>query len=193
MNARVLMVAAAALALTPACRGEVGASANTPAGKVGVQGNVGVQQPGIGVAGPGAPPAAPLTDGSLIKVGEGAKVYIMIGGLRRWIQDRATFDALGFDWNAVMTIPKGQMNSLSEGPAIATDKTIAAYVPDAMSKMSNRTLIRSNNSELTFLIILGQRHLIRDPATFMALRLDPNAVVLITPQQMAQIPQGPQW
>ncbi|MBZ5523583.1 MAG: hypothetical protein LAP21_15220 [Acidobacteriia bacterium] len=54
-------------------------------------------------------------DGTLIK-GSGDPVSLISGGMRRWIPDPATFNAMGFSWGAIQTVSDAVYNSIPAGP-----------------------------------------------------------------------------
>jgi hypothetical protein len=52
-------------------------------------------------------------NGDIIE-GSGAKIYIMLGGKRRWIQNPSVLYSLG-DWNAVKNVSDNELNTIPEG------------------------------------------------------------------------------
>lgn len=61
---------------------------------------------------------AKLIDGTLIKKDKDSIVYVISGGQRRAIKDGATFEALGYKWNSIVTVPNKVLNMHTVGPLI---------------------------------------------------------------------------
>jgi hypothetical protein len=59
-----------------------------------------------------------FADGTLLRVNGQDAIYVMLGGQRRWIPDLATFQAGGYNMNAVRTISDPEMNAIPLGPPI---------------------------------------------------------------------------
>lgn len=81
--------------------------------------------------GPGAglPPgvSSGYPDGTLLKSAAGDSVAVIVGGLRRWIPNTATFTAMGFNWNNVQTIPDATWQNIPTGPAMPDLSGTLAY------------------------------------------------------------------
>jgi hypothetical protein len=59
-----------------------------------------------------------FADGTLLRVNEQDAIYVMQGGQRHWIPDVATFQARGYNWDAVRTISDPEMNAIPLGAPI---------------------------------------------------------------------------
>jgi len=59
-------------------------------------------------------PTPAYADGVLLK-GSSAAVYLMKSGHRRWISNPAAFNALHFDWAAILTIPDAALAAIPDG------------------------------------------------------------------------------
>ena len=54
------------------------------------------------------------TDGTLLQ-GSGPQVYVMTSCQRHWIPDPDTFNALGYNWNAIQHIADADLTAIPEG------------------------------------------------------------------------------
>ncbi|WP_018500775.1 trypsin-like serine protease [Parafrankia discariae] len=60
-------------------------------------------------------------DGALLKEASTAWVYVSYGGAKFRIPDQAAFNALGFSWSAIRTVPNG---TLAQIPSVPQDGTL---------------------------------------------------------------------
>jgi hypothetical protein len=143
-------------------------------------------------AGPVVAVAVPLADRTLLRGGEKDKLYIIVGGRRR-ITDARTVEALGIPAATAREASPAEFASIPEGKPLRTNWQINKLIPQDLSKLRDRTLIRASDSPRIYLVANGQRHWVEDMPTFAALGLNPNEIITITPEQMAQVPEGPVW
>jgi hypothetical protein len=61
-----------------------------------------------------------LVDGTLIKRDIGKDVFVISNGYRRLIPDGQTFEAMGYKWSNIMTVPVKVINLHQIGPALAS-------------------------------------------------------------------------
>jgi hypothetical protein len=158
----------------------------------GAQVEVAPPPPPVAVAPPVVAVAAPLPDRTLLRGGERDKLYIMIRGQRR-ITDAKTVEALGIPAATAREVSPAEFAAIPEGKPLRTNWQINKLIPQDLSKLRDRTLIRASDSPRVYLICNGQRHWVEDVATFTALGLNPNEIITIGPDQMAQVPEGPVW
>lgn len=45
-----------------------------------------------------------LRDGTLVKLKDDLKVYVISNGLRRWVANESTFNQLGYNWSSIITV-----------------------------------------------------------------------------------------
>lgn len=64
------------------------------------------------------PPYATI-EGALV-AGSGPEVYIISGGLKRWITTRNVFDTCGYRWNEILKLPGSAVNMMPTGPNVST-------------------------------------------------------------------------
>jgi len=68
-------------------------------------------------------PLPSLEDGKLIK-GSDARVFLVTACTRRWIPDIETFEKMGLNWGAVMTMPDWALRQVKEGPPYESTATV---------------------------------------------------------------------
>lgn len=66
-------------------------------------------------------PDYPSLPGSLVK-GSDPKIYLLQNGVRRWIPDPETFEALGYRWNSIYQISDTALNQVPQGQPIPAQK-----------------------------------------------------------------------
>ena len=71
-----------------------------------------------------------------------------------------------------------------------TDYAVNRLLPQAVSKMANGTLVKATDDPRVYIITVGQRHWIKEPAPFLALGMNLDQVTVITGEQMQGIPEG---
>jgi len=69
-------------------------------------------------------PATPPATGVLVKYADSPKVYIIENGQKRWIPTAETFNALGYNWNNIVTLIDA---TYPDGP----DKVVGSTAPNA--------------------------------------------------------------
>ena len=67
----------------------------------------------------------PVRDGALIKKSETPDVYVVESGQRRPFAAAAEFEAFGYRWFNILTVPSGVLNAVPTGLRIATDPLLA--------------------------------------------------------------------
>jgi hypothetical protein len=87
------------------------------AGDVGSLGDMEVRVAPDGVA--SRIPTMPRED-SLLKEANRDEIYVVRGGARFWVPSPEIFEGMGFDWNAVRTVPRGALDSI---PLVPPDYT----------------------------------------------------------------------
>lgn len=80
------------------------------------------------VASTAAPTAPVYPDGTLVK-GSGPAIYVVRGGQKLWIPDPPTFNALGYSWGAVQTIPDASLTAIPTGTQIPSQAPPPAAAP----------------------------------------------------------------
>ena len=136
--------------------------------------------------------AAPLPNRTLLRGGEKDKLYIIVRGQRR-LTDVKTVEALGISSATAREASPAEFAAIPEGKPLKTNWQINKLIPQDLSKLRDRTLIRASDSPRIYVIANGQRHWVDDMATFVALGLNPNEIITISPAQMATVPEGPVW
>jgi hypothetical protein len=81
------------------------------------------------------------SDGTTLRGDEGApfedpdpRVYVMQGGQRHLIPDRATFNSLGLDWGALQTVSYDDLNAIPEGSPIPEGTAAHPWFPIVKSQ-----------------------------------------------------------
>lgn len=125
---------------------------------------------------PSEPPgsATPLTDGTLVR-GSSEKTYVIEAGKRRWIPNPDIFNAMGFDWNAVVSSSDAELANIPEGQPLAT-------YPDG-------TLLKGTAPEI-YLLESGKRRHVPDVNTFNAMGFNMGMVQQIADKELSAIPLG---
>jgi hypothetical protein len=125
--------------------------------------------------GPGPGPVS-YPDGTLLKA-SGPQIDLIQGHERRWIPDPPTFNYMGLDWNAVQTISDANWNAIPVGPPLPS--------------RSDGTLLKDSNPPV-YVMQVGERRWIPDPATFNALGYNWGAIQYVLDADLNAIPLGPQ-
>jgi len=112
-------------------------------------------------------------EGSLIK-GSAPVIYLVIDGARRRIPDPTTFNVLGLDWRAVMTVSDAQLDSIPNG---------ATYPP-----LRGR-LVRGQGPA-TYLLENGTRRWIINMDVFRRHGFQLRDVQVIPDEALESIPSG---
>lgn len=130
------------------------------------------------------PEASPITknvskykDGTLLQGTEPA-VYVVSLGYRRLIPNTGTFDALGYRWENVQTIPEQELAAIPELQPLT--------IKDLSFK--DGTLIKASGNAV-YVISIGRRRLIPDTTTFDALGYKWDQVKQVSDEQLNAIPQ----
>lgn len=58
-------------------------------------------------------------DGTLVKTGHDAKVYVLSNGMRRWIADETVFKSLAYNFNQVVLVSDEELNCYADGGMIS--------------------------------------------------------------------------
>ncbi|HVY49188.1 MAG TPA: hypothetical protein VHB21_25030 [Minicystis sp.] len=143
---------------------------------------------------PPAPPAAsPLGDRALVRVEPKGPVWVILAGERHHVPDRRTLASLGFRYHDIQLLPAERVEAVPEGFAFESDGAVQREVPELLSKLPDRTLVRAQGDPQVYMILLGERHRVRRRATLVALGVDPDRVRDVTLEQLVNIPEGPEW
>jgi hypothetical protein len=70
-------------------------------------------------------PDYPSLRGPVVK-GSGPNVYLLQRGVRRWIPDPETFEAIGLRWESIQLLPDAELQLIPEGPPIPQQKRFFA-------------------------------------------------------------------
>src|SRR5450755_621395 len=77
---------------------------------------------------PAISPHAALADGEFVLAPSSPKVYLISGGVRRWVPDPTTYLALAPNgWASLVQVTDAQMASVTEGPAIPSREDGRVY------------------------------------------------------------------
>jgi len=60
------------------------------------------------------PPASTLVDGKLIKTASSSKVYVIIGGKKKWISTPEVFEQLGYKWTDVKVVTEAELGKIPD-------------------------------------------------------------------------------
>lgn len=115
-------------------------------------------------------------DGTLLKA-SGPQVDMMQNHQRRWIPDPQTFNYMGLNWNAILTISDNEWSSIPAGPQFPS--------------RADGTLLKGSQPNV-YVMQNGQRHWIPDPATFDALGYSWADVQTVADADLNAIPLGAQ-
>ncbi|MDO8557847.1 MAG: lamin tail domain-containing protein [bacterium] len=98
---------------------------------------------------------ATFSAGSLLRASGAPEVYILEDGMRRWVPDPETFNALGFNWDKIRDVPLRELKEYPEGDRVQDRRRIP-----------NGVLLRSVDSPKVYVIENGRRRWVPDPQTF---------------------------
>lgn len=110
--------------------------------------------------------------------GSGPEIYVLENGLKRWIPDPGTFEYFRYKWNNVKHISDNLLNSYAQGEDL-----------DKYDDYPEGTLLRGAGPEV-YLIELGKRRWIPNPAVFGGNGLGWRYVYDIDQDKLKRIPQG---
>jgi len=107
----------------------------------------------------------PYSNGTLI-MGSGAKVYVVLNGYRYHIPNPETFDALGYQWDKILSLPDYEVNAIPEATPFPSVVPVSGPLnyPDG-------TLVKGLTSKV-YVVLNDCRHWIPDQATFKAMGYD---------------------
>ena len=111
-------------------------------------------------------------DRTLLREQNDPKVYVIYGGAKFWIPSSAVFDALGFNWSNVRTVPDGSLAPLSAVPR-------------------DETLLKEQNNDSVYLMTGGRRSWVTSPTRFQQLCLSPENLRIVPDGALAAVPAGP--
>lgn len=94
-------------------------------------------------------------DGTLIKTASSTKVYVMIGGKKKWISTPEVFEQLGYQWTSIKVLSDAELDK----------------IPDYEDN-----LIRQSGDAKIFLVTNGIKRHIPNPEVFMDYGFDWNDV-----------------
>ena len=107
--------------------------------------------------------------------GSGYKVYVLENGVRRWIPDIKTFEYFKYNWKSIKTISDDLLNSYLEADNL---KRYRSY-PEG-------SLIKGSGPEV-YLIELGKRRWIPNPAIFNKHQFDWNKIITLVDKNLNKI------
>ena len=76
------------------------------------------------------------TDNALLQ-GSGPEVYVMAGCQRHWIPDPETFNAHGYDWNAIQHVADADLNAIPSGAPLPPVGNSAAFISQSVPSWMN--------------------------------------------------------
>ena len=118
-------------------------------------------------------------DGTLLRLENDGKVFVVEGGKKRWITDVATFLSRGYDWKDVVEVEAGEMSLYPEGELL---KAEVALMPDG-------TLVRGDGDKV-YVIDGGKRRHIVDAETFNACGYDWSKITRVSERDLAMYAVG---
>jgi len=137
-------------------------------------------------------------EGFVVK-GSSKAIYIIENGFRRRIPDPATFEALGFLWSRVKTIPNPELEAIPLGEALthlAGGKNSQVYVHPVLKYTHEAGhpwdqyegyLIKGKGPQI-YMMELFEKRVIPDPTTFEAMGFEWGLVKVLPDDLIAQIP-----
>lgn len=125
-----------------------------------------------------------LTDGTIVK-GYGPEVYVLENGMKRWVSDASSFNALELDWDSIVTIEDAD---LLEYPRAKNNL-------DQKSKLPDGLLVREDQGQggdgvKVYRVAKGSRRWIQNEQDFDRLGLEWRSVHEISPKKMKTLPSG---
>ncbi|MBI4837038.1 MAG: hypothetical protein HY813_01365 [Candidatus Portnoybacteria bacterium] len=103
----------------------------------------------------------------LIKAGDSADVYLVVGGMKRHILSADVFNSYGFDWNDIATV---STTTLTDYPGVQ--------------------LIKLAGDAKVYLLSGGKKHWISSASVFEKRKFNWNAVVIVNNVEADAIPTG---
>lgn len=125
-----------------------------------------------------------LNDGTLVK-GYGPEVYALENGMKRWVADAASFDALELDWDAIVTIADAD---LLEYPRAKNNLDQKSKLPDGLLVREDRG--QGGDGVKVYRIEKGARRWIQTEQDFDRLGLEWHSVHEISPKKMKTLASG---
>lgn len=147
----------------------------------------------VGVAGwRGTGRAATAADSgkaTLIKTTGTAKVYLVVGGRKRWVQTSDVFTACGLAFKNVVAVPEAVTASVPPGDdlASASDCTAAKALP----AFPDGTLVQATGDAKVHLTVGGLKRWIQTSDIFRSGGLSFSSVVKLPADVVATIADGP--
>ena len=117
-------------------------------------------------------------DGALLNPSDGG-IYLYQGGLKRHIPDPATFEANGFSWNDVISVPADWAAGVPTGNPLP-------------SVLANGRLLRPPGDAVpVYVMENGAKRHVTDPTAFMQCGYGWDAVDIVSAESVNNIPSGP--
>jgi hypothetical protein len=115
-------------------------------------------------------------DGALMQSPDG-RVYVLVGGLKRYIPNPATFEAGGFSLSQVVAVPADWLNGVPSGH-------------DVPNVLANGRILTSGGGRPVFVIDAGAKRHITSPDLFNACGYAWNSVSLVSDATINALPTG---
>ena len=116
-------------------------------------------------------------DGSLLS-GSGPEVYLMKGGLKHHIPNGQTFEAQGFDWGAVLTLPNSTVGGLPTGQPL-------------LDALANGNLLAGSGDDV-YVMESGVRRHVASPTVLESCGYSFGMVAVISDFRLGRVPTGGQ-
>jgi murein DD-endopeptidase MepM/ murein hydrolase activator NlpD len=117
----------------------------------------------------------------VVKSPNDPKVYLLKDGTKHYIQGDKDFEALGFDWKEVKTLPGDKINSIPTGYSINQSNVEYSQKPMA---------VKAPNDPKVFLVKDGTKHHIQTPKDLKALGLDRNSIKSLPENKLNSLTTG---
>src|SRR4051794_5090509 len=97
----------------------------------------------------------PFPDRSLIRAIGATRVWVVLNGRRHAVQDKRMLEALGLKYDDIMNVPLARVDALAESFPFRTDYAVNRLLPQSISKMPNRTLVKAADDARVYIIAVG--------------------------------------
>jgi len=155
--------------------------------KVGVLGAVVVGMMGWSAAseaGPGANSEA----ATLIKVAGSPKVYIVVAGKKRWVQNAEIFTACGLSFSNVVATTEAVSATLPEGAPVGSAAECSSA--KAQPVFANGTLVQGESSPKVYMMVGGTKRWVTTSGVFTGCGLSFSSVLKFPEAIVTTIPDG---
>lgn len=124
-----------------------------------------------------------LADGTLVKLNADDRIYLIEGGLRRWITDAETFNVRGFDWKKVVVASGVEMSLYPSG------ENLSSTEPKPAPTITEGMLVQGDGPRV-YLIENQAKRWIPDAETFAACGYGWNRIVRVGQQELLNYADG---